>query len=217
MMFIISLDSGGWLDGSWLLALGHFVWPLQWTDGSAGVGRSRTASRATSELVGPGGPQLGLSASAPRGGLPSSSLARACPWGSRVPREQEQKPPGLETQAQRPHSHFSHRLLAHTVHKASPEESRCRNRLHCLMEGAAKEVWWSAIDHKHRIVCWVPREARETQWWGAHSHGSRVADTLCYSLNFCICLKISIRVKSRDFLGGPVAKNLRCSAGGVGT
>ena len=44
-----------------------------------------------------------------------------------------------------------------------------------------------------------------------------MVDTLPYSLNFCICLKISIRVKSRDFRGGPVVKNLPCSAGDVGS
>ena len=42
-------------------------------------------------------------------------------------------------------------------------------------------------------------------------------DTLHYSLDFCICLKIPIRVKSRDFPGGPVVKNLPCSAGDVGS
>ena len=54
-----------------------------------------------------------------------------------------------------------------------------------------------------------------------HSDGEPIAMgagwLIHYVTLFCICLKISIRVKSRDFPGGPVAKNLWCSAGGVGT
>ena len=37
------------------------------------------------------------------------------------------------------------------------------------------------------------------------------------TLSAFVCLKISVRVKSRDFPGGPVVKDLPCSAGDVGS
>lgn len=82
----------------------------------------------------------------------SRRLARACPRGSRAPRKQEQKPPGLETRGQSLHSHFYRILSVQAAHRSSPDKSRWRNQLHCLMRGAAKEAWLSATYHKHRIL-----------------------------------------------------------------
>lgn len=162
------------MDGSWLRA----------TLTSA-CGLAAQLGLGQGQPLGPLGSWLVLVVAGP----PDSTAGSACPRRWQVPREQEQKPPGLKTQA-RDQQSLPPQSMAHTAHKASLKRKQME-KLTPLLDGRSSKgsVVVCHRPKQNRVLSTPP--SRQYGGWEDRGRGRRVADTLRCSLNFCICLKIS--------------------------